>query len=179
MKTLAETRRELGDALSEAGSYFDGLSNEELFRHRPGAWAPIDDLAHLNLTTGLTARSLGLPPLELAARFGRAERPSRTWDEVRQAYLETLAAGFRSPERFVPREAGTRSEKRRSRTLVEWRAVGEALLRALDGWDEGEVDSYVVPHPALGDLTVRELLFFTHIHVLHHVAVARRRVAGG
>jgi hypothetical protein len=34
-----------------------------------------------------------------------------------------------------------------------------------------------LPHPLLGKLTVREMLFFTLYHQRHHVAVVERRIA--
>jgi DNA-directed RNA polymerase subunit L len=43
-----------------------------------------------------------------------------------------------------------------------------ALLSALEKWQEVEFDRYQLPHPILGKLTMREMLFFTIYHTLRH-----------
>jgi hypothetical protein len=99
---------------------------------------------------------------------------------VKATYLETLRAGFRSPERFVPATVERAPEAGdRARALETWKGAGAALQSAVEAWDETRLDAFFIPHPALGDLTARELLYFTHIHALHHVEVAERRVAAG
>jgi hypothetical protein len=50
-----------------------------------------------------------------------------------------------------------------------------ALHAALGRWGERSLDRLRLPHPALGTLTVREMLLFTLYHNLHHVLVVARR----
>ena len=50
------------------------------------------------------------------------------------------------------------------------------LHGAITRWGERALDRFRLPHPALGQLTVREMLFFTLYHNLHHVLnVAARK----
>lgn len=35
-------------------------------------------------------------------------------------------------------------------------------------WSETQLDSYLLPHPVLGRVTVREMLMFTLFHFDHH-----------
>ena len=42
------------------------------------------------------------------------------------------------------------------------------MVAAAEKWDEKELDEYYLPHPILGKLTVREILFFTIYHNLRH-----------
>ena len=38
----------------------------------------------------------------------------------------------------------------------------------IDSFSEKDLDNYILPHPLLGKLTIREMLFFTIYHVQHH-----------
>ena len=40
--------------------------------------------------------------------------------------------------------------------------------------DTADLDAVLLPHPLLGKLTVREMLFFTVYHVQHHRALVER-----
>jgi hypothetical protein len=46
--------------------------------------------------------------------------------------------------------------------------VVSKLCLSLDTYSEDELDQYILPHPLLGKLTLREMLFFTIYHVKHH-----------
>jgi uncharacterized damage-inducible protein DinB len=56
-------------------------------------------------------------------------------------------------------------------------AAVQELVRAAGRWSERALDARQLPHPLLGKLTVREMLFFTLYHNRHHVDVVKRRMA--
>ena len=41
-------------------------------------------------------------------------------------------------------------------------------MKLVSKWSEGDLDLYVIPHPLIGGLTFREILYFTIYHVQHH-----------
>jgi len=43
-------------------------------------------------------------------------------------------------------------------------------------WSELQMDRIRLPHPVLGKLSVREMLFFTLYHNQHHLDAAKRRL---
>ena len=47
--------------------------------------------------------------------------------------------------------------------------IGEKYTERLGNWSEKDLDKYKLPHPLLGKLTVREMLFFTIYHNEHHL----------
>jgi hypothetical protein len=51
-----------------------------------------------------------------------------------------------------------------------------ALARALEHWTEMDLDRCRLPHPLLGKITVREMLFFTLYHYEHHWAIVAERL---
>jgi hypothetical protein len=48
------------------------------------------------------------------------------------------------------------------------------LSEKLDKFTEEELDKYILPHPLLGKLTIREMMYFTIYHVLHHQMMTER-----
>jgi hypothetical protein len=52
------------------------------------------------------------------------------------------------------------------------------LLRKLESkisrYPEKKLDSLILPHPLLGKLTLREMLYFTNYHVIHHHKLTNR-----
>jgi hypothetical protein len=140
----------------------------------PDRWSPAEHLAHLVLAVTPVARALRLPKLLPRLLFGAGDGPSRRYAEVRDTYRGLLAAGAKSTRAYLPRvEDDGHAGALRDRLLASWRAAGERLLSALAGWDEASLDRIRLPHPILGKLTVREMLFFTLYHDLHHAAALR------
>ena len=48
------------------------------------------------------------------------------------------------------------------------------LSARVDRWSDEDLDNTLLPHPLLGKLTVREMLFFTIHHVQHHQRLVER-----
>jgi hypothetical protein len=46
----------------------------------------------------------------------------------------------------------------------------------MGGWSERQLDRIRLPHPVLGKLSVREMLFFTLYHNQHHIEAVKRRL---
>ena len=163
----------------EVAEFFGSLAEDELV-HRVGeAWTPAEHLRHLCIAVAAVARGLAVPRWLLRLRFGRARAPSRTYDVIRETYRSRLAAGAGASGRFVPpREdvSPAQAAERRADLLARWARVNAALRSPLERWSEANLDGVRMPHPILGKLTVREMLFFTLYHNRHHVEAARRRI---
>ena len=118
--------------------------------------------------------ALMVPKWFLRWRFGRPNRAVRDYDALVQRYKEKLADGGRASGRFVP-PVITASEVPRIAAFVQ-RVIG-TLVDRLDKWSGSDLDSYLLPHPLLGKITVREMLYFTIYHVQHHQALVERDTA--
>jgi hypothetical protein len=174
-----EILRAIDDVEAEVAAFFGGLSETELVHREGDAWTPAEHLAHLATSVSAVARGLGMPRLLLRLRFGRAWAPSRSYSELRRDYQERLAAGGRASGAFVPpREDPGPAEVAplRAALLARWGRVNGRLRAALAPWSERQLDRIRLPHPLLGELTTREMLFFTLYHGRHHVESAARRL---
>ena len=54
------------------------------------------------------------------------------------------------------------------RASAEFRAAAAA-------WNEDELDREALGHPLLGEMTVREMLFFFVVHERHHLRLVQKR----
>lgn len=157
--------------------YWSAYATSDFFRRpKPDVWAPVDQLRHLTKSMRAVTRGLSMPRLFLLLRFGWARRPSRAFERLHADYKAALARGLRAGE-FAPAPLASaeQTEEGRARIMQFHATAVESLTHALERWPDRSLDRYVLPHPALGKLTVREMMHFTLIHNVHHVEVAERR----
>lgn len=169
---LASVEREVGD-------FFGSLEADEFVLRAGDAWSPAEHLDHLNIATSAASRAYTSSPWLLQLRFGRARRPSRSYEALTEEYRGRLAGGGKASGRFVPqREDASTTDPivRRTVLLSRWYRVNERLQSGIRGWREVSLDRARVPHPLLGRITARELAFFTIYHGRHHITAAKRRL---
>lgn len=154
----------------QAVNLFSTLPANVFITAAPDAWSPAQNLDHLIRSVRPVAQALRLPKWLLRLLFGRSPNPSRSYGAVCDEYLAKLAAGAEASGRYLPAgpnpaaAAGSAQEG----LLQQWESVCSDLVAALSTWSEGDLDKHRLPHPLLGKLTVREMLFFTLYHIRHH-----------
>jgi hypothetical protein len=176
-------RGELLESLSleerDVAAFFGSLSPDELVLRVADAWTPAEHLQHLNTAASAVTRGLAIPPWILGLRFGRSKRASRSFVELRDDYRARLAGGGRASGRFVPpREELSEAEitTRRAELLARWQRVNARLIGAVERWSERNLDRVQLPHPILGKITAREMVYFIIYHGHHHIAAAKNRL---
>ncbi len=172
---LADLRK-----LHEASSTFwEGFSMPEFFTPVGSGWSPAGNVRHLNKAVQPLARALRLPRFALRVLFGKPRNPSRTYAAVRDKYFATLkqggGAGTFAPE---PSQAHEHDAGQRARLMSKRTELSQQLWSAISSWREADLDRYLLPHPLLGKLTIREMLFFTLYHNYHHVQSLATRLRG-
>lgn len=165
----------------EIEGFFSSLAESEFFAAQGEYWSPAEHLRHLIKSVRPVVQALEAPKLALRLRFGRSRRGSRTYDEVVASYRQSLAEGATAGP-YAPSEGGTdrAADEWRREILERWAALCRQFLGAFESWDDRSLDRYRLPHPLLGKMTVREILFFTLYHNAHHARrVAERRSGPG
>lgn len=143
------------------------LADEVFFQaFEEDKWSPADILGHLILSTKPLSKALAMPRLDLQATFGKRNRPESTVQEVHDKYYSRLGEGVKAPPAFTYRNVTSKSKEQ---LIQSFNDELRLLLERIDTWSEKDLSDYVLPHPALGKLTIREMLFFTHFHTLHHL----------
>jgi len=143
---------------------------------RNGKWTAAQQIEHILRAVRPVSMALRVPKWFLRWRFGKPNRPPRDYDGLVQRYKEKLAAGGRASGRFVPPDVPAGDVERIATSL---RDTVRTLSVRVDSWTEQDLDTVLLPHPLLGKLTVREMLYFTIYHAQHHQMLVDRDLSGG
>jgi hypothetical protein len=107
--------------------------------------------------------------------FGKPNRPGRSFEQLVAKYQLKLQAGGRASGPFVPKGLPYSRKKEVLDTLE--RTVKKLQLR-LERCSEEKLDQYLLPHPLLGKLTLREMMYFTIYHATHHLKNVQALTSG-
>jgi hypothetical protein len=173
-----EIVRDLRLVHSQADRIWAGFDDAAFFQPLGTGWSPAQNVVHLTKSVRPVAKALGLPKLVLALMFGRAKRGSGSYVALGDRYQGLLTAGAGAGS-FTPREVPRPANPRelRGELVAGFAEAVEQLARRSDAWSETALDRYRLPHPLLGKLTVREMLFFTVLHIAHHASKVEARQA--
>lgn len=172
-------KAELGLALSNSSgavlTFFESYPAEQFRTERfPGKWTAGQHLRHLMESTKAVRQALAYPRLLLLYKFGRMNRTERNFDGLVSRYLEKLALsdGRQPDSRFDPR-IGSMPE---SKLLMDlFSKESDRLIQSMNRWDEKALSKYILPHPLLGKLSLREMLMFTALHNRHHLTILEEK----
>jgi hypothetical protein len=96
---------------------------------------------------------------------GKANRPSRTYNELVKKYQGKLHQGGKAPKRFAPEKARW---DQKQQLMEDLKREVTTLNKRLKKYSEASLDELILPHPLLGKLTLRAMLYFTIYHAGHH-----------
>ena len=153
-----------------------GCAPQAFFAHPVGVWSAAENVVHLVESLSAVTRGLKMPRLVLAGMFGKAEvadaaKPtSRSYATIQALYAEALRQGAQASGRYVPQNVNVSSDFAAAQQgiLANWVSAGKKLSAAIAAWDEADLDVYRLPHPILGNLTLREMLLWVVVHNWHH-----------
>jgi len=175
MQNLPSNKVEIKSALVAAfqdfTEYLINISEEDFLKPYEGKWSNAEHLSHLILSAFPVASALKQSKLIFRV-FGTSKNGSRSFDELKAAYEERLAAGQRADAKRIPSSEDITSKED---MLKNWNSILQKLEERIDRWSEADLDKYRAPHPALGKITLRELLFFTVFHTTHHLNILKQR----
>ena len=141
------------------------LPEDAFLLSKNSKWTAGQQLDHICRSMKPVAMAFGLPAFVLRLLFGKANRPSRSYDALVEKYKSKLSAGGRASRRFIPKVIGFNDRDQLEKQL---RYTVSRLVQRIDRYSEDELDTYILPHPLLGKLTLREMLYFSIYHVQHH-----------
>lgn len=163
---------QLEEKITAFVNYIKSLSRVEFEAAPHEKWSAGQNLDHLIKSIQPLQLPFRLPKFILKRMFGKANRPSKTYDELVAKYKVKLAAGGKARGPFIP--PVILFETKESLTN-QYLLQKEKLIRKIKRQREEELDLYILPHPLLGKLTLREMLFFTIYHNQHHLESLQKR----
>jgi hypothetical protein len=152
-------------------AYIQTLSAEEFLYAPEGKWTAAQQLDHIHKSVKPLTQAMGYPKFVPRLLFGKANRPSKTYEELINRYNEKLSLGGRASGRFVPPTIAASQKDALIKLIV---ASVNNLCKRIEKFSEMELDNMILPHPLLGKITIREMLYFTAYHVEQHENFIKR-----
>ena len=176
--TASDLSSDLERVLHESATYWSSFATPDFFAPIGSAWSPADNVRHLTKSMRAVTRGLTMPRFLLRLLFGRAGTRSRSYDALVKDYRVVLENGGTAGS-FAPnaQDSASFTEAERSRIMQVHATAIDTMRLAIARWDENALDRVRLPHPLLGKLTVREMLYFAVYHNQHHVEVVKRRLS--
>lgn len=144
---------------NQDGDLFEASSAE-------GKWSTGEQLEHLIKSVAPINLGLVLPKKVLKWKYGTTDRDEMNYDQLKDLYLSKLEAKAKATKPYIPKLIPS---SRKNELLKKYQTEKNKLIKALNKWDEDIISEIVAPHPILGNLTIRELMFFTVYHTYHHL----------
>lgn len=146
-------------------TYINSLTPEHLVFAKNDKWTAAQQLLHIISSVKPVRQALGLPKFILKMLFGKANRQSKSYEQLIAKYQQKLQSGGKAPARFVPKKIAAADCPKLTKELNK---EVEKLISKVNNYSEQQLDAFILPHPLLGKLTIREMLYFTMYHVQHH-----------
>ena len=153
--------------------YIDSLTESEFLQSTNGKWTAGQQLEHILKSIKTIAKIFGQKTV-IETQFGRIQRPTLSYETLIAQYQDLLDKGGKAPERYLPSTVGF-DQKTDLITAVESKLA--ATIQYLDNYTESEMDTLTLPHPILGILSLREMLYLITYHVTHHHKQVQKHLA--
>jgi hypothetical protein len=160
-----EILQKLAEGFSLVDETLRKADNAIFYIRKDNKWSVAENCKHLSLSVKPLNTAFSLPNFALLF-FGKLNRPARNYDEMVEKYLQKLAEGAVATSQFVPEKISVENSK--EDLIQELKKINDSFLKKVDDFTEDDLDKYLIPHPVLGKLTIREMLYFTICHTLHH-----------
>ncbi|MCB0840049.1 MAG: DinB family protein [Bacteroidetes bacterium] len=171
--SIPEIQNAIAQKYDEFAQWIADQPDDHFDQGPEGKWSTGQHLGHLIQGTNPLNMALNMPRVALKMQFGKPNRPVRSYDEVVQRYLDRLAqAGTISNNPYGPKPV-SRDDK--GKMLDDFLTGKEKLVKNIGKWNEEQLDDYLLPHPLMGKMLVREVLFFMVYHTEHHLNTLKEK----
>ena len=132
-----------------------------------GKWTTGQQIKHLVQSLDQLNLALKIPRFILKSRFGISNRTTREYAEVVDRYKERLAS---NPDVIAPAAVGMEipSVESMANLVLKLRKGKDQIVNKVRSWKESDLDKYVLPHPLMGKMPIREIVMWTGYHTKHH-----------
>lgn len=143
----------------------------------PGKWSTGQHIHHLLLSTKMFHNALWMPRLFLKYKFGTNNRKEKTLEDLKSRYKTKLSQNtVKPPKNFKPKKI---REEDKEQLIAHFRKASLKFNKIFKRWKEKDLGHYILPHPLLGMLTIREMFYFTIIHLEHHRHILEEKYITG
>ena len=166
--TKVEILQSANQIFNEVTEMSRQMDTAAFFEKKNGKWSVAENVQHLILSARMTNLAYRLPLILVRLLAGKSNRPSKTFEELQNQYFKKLEEGAKASASFVPKPLSVCDSK--EKLMEEWEKISSGFYKAVQNKrTEKDLDIYLVKHPLLGKITLRELCYFTIFHTRHHL----------
>jgi hypothetical protein len=166
--------KSLDDNTAQFIELVKGLNKEEFEFNVNDKWSAGQDLMHLIKVLRIVNIGFTLPKPILHLLFGINKKESRSFEDLRQVYKNALEGGAKAPTIYIPKPV---SHTEKDSLIQKYASLNKSFIDKLNNHTPHELDSYRLPHPILGKISLGELASFTSFHTSHHFDVLKSKLA--
>jgi len=167
IQSKSEIIESLQASFERVSTCIQSTPGDIFYQKNNSKWSIAENLGHLIQSTKPVASVLKKNKLFLLG-FGVSLSGSENFETLKSNYLLKLSQGLAPANGggFVIKNIESISKEK---FLADWNLIGSKFPSRIDSWSESSLNRFKLPHPLLGKLTVREMLFFTIFHNEHHL----------
>jgi DinB family protein len=163
----------LQSAYAAIETAIEGMSAEQMARHREGKWSTSEILEHLALAFGSTAKVM--------QKCLECGKPSGTRPKLRDRFVSGVVTGLgyipegrKAPKHVVPK--GIQAQEAQTLVFENLKLMDQTMQRCEEQFGE---KIKIADHPILGPLSLRGWRKFHWVHTRHHMKQIARLRNGG
>lgn len=134
-------------------------------------WSVAEHLEHLTRCIKVSSRAFYFPKFLLLWTAGRPTRISSTYQGLVKRYEKKLVQFPGTTRAFKPKVSGYTRVELVDRWEKQYRLYLSGLKHKRTNYN---LDDYLVKHPKLGRITLRELCYFNMHHSNHHLSTMKK-----
>ncbi len=154
-------------------TYINELTAEEFTFAYQEKWSAGQQLAHIVLCVKPLIKVYGMDKAMIAQNFGLSNRQSVTDNALLNSYNEKLNGVYKTADRYIPEPVLLNQRQDLTESLTK---LIQNLCVSIENFTEEELDTLSIPHPLLGNLTLREMLYNAIHHVEHHQEATKQNL---
>lgn len=154
--------------------YIISLKEADFLYSFQNKWSAGQQLEHMVRATSTLGMARLIPKFIIKLLLGSAGRSSASYEELVKNYQAKLANGAKASARYVPGKVNFNEKDKLITRLMHNASKISALTSQ---YTEVELDRYLLPHPIIGKLTIREMMYFAIYHVEHHHKLTKQYLA--
>ena len=156
---------------------FDWLDNqpEKNWEKGPeGKWTTGQQVLHLVQSMKPLNKALRIPKFILGYKFGKSNRALRDYNTVVKRYHDRLAESKDVVISFN-KDLKKPSLKERKQLIAALKDQNKKLQSIIKKWSDKNLDNYILPHPLMGKMPVREIIMWSAYHIEHHTNILNEK----
>lgn len=135
-------------------------------------WSVAENVKHLTLAVRPLNLAFSLPNF-IVRVFGKPARPAASFEDIVARYQKRLREGAKASLPYQPSKTYSAAKEDLIASLIHsYQTFAEKVKNTPDE----KLDQYYLPHPILGRITLREMLYFTVYHIRHHHTAIQDRL---